>query len=99
MNGRRPDLKVLFITGYAENAVLGKGHLEPGMSVKDEASRSGGGTNQDIDRAVRKPTNVFWPNRRLWLLRYSRAAAVKASARLVLMMSRGSFFSSSSTQF
>lgn len=34
MNGRRPDLKVLFITGYAENAVLGKGHLEPGMSVK-----------------------------------------------------------------
>jgi len=42
MNGRqmadaarvhRPDLKVLFITGYAENAVLGNGHLEPGMSV------------------------------------------------------------------
>lgn len=30
---RRPDLKVLFITGYAENAVLGNGHLEPGMSV------------------------------------------------------------------
>ena len=42
MNGRqvadaarvtRPDLKVLFITGYAENAVLGNGHLEPGMEV------------------------------------------------------------------
>jgi len=42
MNGRqmadaarvsRPDLKVLFITGYAENAVLGNGHLEPGMAV------------------------------------------------------------------
>jgi DNA-binding LytR/AlgR family response regulator len=38
MNGRqmadiarvsRPDLKVLFITGYAENAVVGNGHLEP----------------------------------------------------------------------
>ncbi len=29
----RPDLKVLFITGYAENAALGNGHLEPGMSV------------------------------------------------------------------
>jgi CheY-like chemotaxis protein len=29
----RPDLKVLFITGYAENAVLGAGHLEAGMSV------------------------------------------------------------------
>jgi PAS domain S-box-containing protein len=29
----RPDLKVLFITGYAENAVLSHGHLEPGMHV------------------------------------------------------------------
>lgn len=42
MNGRqmadaarvsRPDLKVLFITRYAENAVLGNGHLAPGMAV------------------------------------------------------------------
>ena len=42
MNGRqvadaartaRPELKVLFITGYAENAVLSDGHLEPGMHV------------------------------------------------------------------
>ena len=42
MNGRqvadaarvlRPGLKVLFITGYAENAVVGNGHLEPGMAV------------------------------------------------------------------
>ena len=42
MNGRqvadaarvlRPGLKVLFITGYAENAVVGNGHLEPGMQV------------------------------------------------------------------
>ncbi len=40
MNGRqladaarqlRPDLKVLFITGYAENALLNHGHLERGM--------------------------------------------------------------------
>ena len=29
----RPALKVLFITGYAENAVVGNGHLEPGMQV------------------------------------------------------------------
>jgi signal transduction histidine kinase len=29
----RSDLKVLFITGYAENAVLGDGHLAPGMQV------------------------------------------------------------------
>ncbi|KAK0351631.1 hypothetical protein LTR94_024209, partial [Friedmanniomyces endolithicus] len=42
MNGRqladaarvaRPDLKVLFITGYAENAVVGNGQLESGMHV------------------------------------------------------------------
>ena len=42
MNGRqmvdaarvnRPDLRVLFITGYAENAALNHGHLGPGMQV------------------------------------------------------------------
>jgi PAS domain S-box-containing protein len=29
----RPGLKVLFITGYAENAAIGNGHLERGMEV------------------------------------------------------------------
>ncbi|WP_408611103.1 PAS domain-containing protein [Caulobacter hibisci] len=29
----RPDLKVMFITGYAENAVLNHGHIQPGMEV------------------------------------------------------------------
>ncbi len=42
MNGRqvadaartlRPGMKVLFITGYAENAAVGNGHLEPGMEL------------------------------------------------------------------
>jgi CheY-like chemotaxis protein len=42
MNGRqladaalatRPDLKVLFITGYAESAVIGEGRLKPGMHI------------------------------------------------------------------
>ena len=42
MNGRqmadaarvqRPDLNILFITGYAENAILNNGHLAPGMAV------------------------------------------------------------------
>ena len=42
MNGRqladaarvgRPDLKILFVTGYAEKAVIGSGHLAPGMHV------------------------------------------------------------------
>jgi PAS domain S-box-containing protein len=30
---RRPKLKVLFITGYAENAAISNGHLGPGMRV------------------------------------------------------------------
>jgi hypothetical protein len=29
----RPDLKVLFITGYAEHSILGDGQLAPGMAV------------------------------------------------------------------
>ncbi len=42
MNGRqladqarqaRPDLRVLFITGYAENAAFGSGHLDPDMQM------------------------------------------------------------------
>jgi CheY-like chemotaxis protein len=42
MNGRqiadaaralRPGLKTLFVTGYAENAAIGNGHLEPGMEI------------------------------------------------------------------
>ena len=31
--GTRRDLKVLFITGFAENAAIGHGHLEAGMHV------------------------------------------------------------------
>jgi CheY-like chemotaxis protein len=42
MNGRqladqaretRPDLKILFITGYAENVAIAKGFLQPGMEM------------------------------------------------------------------
>ncbi len=42
MNGRqvadagraiRPDLKVLYVTGFAENATIGHGHLDTGMQV------------------------------------------------------------------
>lgn len=42
MNGRqvadaarkdRKNLRVLFITGYAENAAVGNGHLDEGMAV------------------------------------------------------------------
>ncbi len=28
-----PNLKILFITGYAETAVIGEGHLKPGMHI------------------------------------------------------------------
>ncbi|MFC3123820.1 hypothetical protein ACFOD4_02000 [Pseudoroseomonas globiformis] len=34
----RPDLKVLFITGDAENAVVGDWHLGPGMHVMTKPS-------------------------------------------------------------
>ena len=30
---KRPRLKVLFITGYAESAVIGERALEPGMHI------------------------------------------------------------------
>jgi DNA-binding LytR/AlgR family response regulator len=45
MNGRqvagtarttRPDLKVLFVTGYAENAAIGNSFLDAGMHVTTE---------------------------------------------------------------
>jgi DNA-binding response OmpR family regulator len=29
----RPELKVLFMTGYAENAAIASGFLEPGMAM------------------------------------------------------------------
>lgn len=33
LRARYPGLKVLFVTGYDETAVLSNGELEPGMSV------------------------------------------------------------------
>jgi len=55
MNGRqvadaarqlRPTLPVLFVTGYAENAVLSHGHLDPGMHVATKPF--------DVERLKRK---------------------------------------------
>ncbi|NGM48963.1 PAS domain-containing protein [Caulobacter sp. 602-2] len=50
----RPELKVMFITGYAENAALNHGHIQPGMevltkpfAVSDLAAR--------VDRMIRTP--------------------------------------------
>ncbi len=38
----RPELKVLFITGYAENAVMNHGHVEHGMEVLTKPFAVGG---------------------------------------------------------
>jgi hypothetical protein len=38
----RPELKVIFITGYAENAAVGNGHLESGMAILTKPLRDGG---------------------------------------------------------
>ncbi|HEX8446931.1 MAG TPA: response regulator [Sphingomonas sp.] len=57
MNGRqvadaaraaRPGLPVLFITGYAENAAVGNGHMEPGMELLTKPF-----TMSDLTRRVR----------------------------------------------
>jgi PAS domain S-box-containing protein len=63
MNGRqladaalvtRPNLKILFITGYAENAVVGAGHLKPGMHIltKPFSLETLGGKVSEIIAAV-----------------------------------------------
>jgi len=55
MNGRqvadaarelRPNLKVMFVTGYAETAVLGHGLLDPGMQVVTKPFDMGGLTKR-----------------------------------------------------
>ncbi|WP_369825788.1 ATP-binding protein [Caulobacter sp. BP25] len=48
----RPDLKVLFITGYAENAVLNHGHIQHGMEVLTKPFAIGDLTGR-IDRMLR----------------------------------------------
>jgi PAS domain S-box-containing protein len=63
MNGRqladaalvsRPNLKILFITGYAESAVMGEGQLKPGMHIlaKPFSLETLGGRIRDIIGAV-----------------------------------------------
>jgi hypothetical protein len=50
----RPDLKVLFVIGYAENAAIANGFLNPGMQGHRQALRDDGGGRpvrpQDLPR-------------------------------------------------
>ena len=52
----RPGLKVLFITGYAEKAAVGHGHMEPGMQLLTKPVRAGRarGAHPRDDRALRR---------------------------------------------
>jgi hypothetical protein len=58
----RPELKVLFITGYAENAAIGNGVLEAGMGSDHRAVRHGDirKQNPSVDRSL----VAEWKNRR-----------------------------------
>jgi CheY-like chemotaxis protein len=68
MNGRqladaarvtRPDLQVLFVTGYAENAVLNHGRLAPGMHVMTKPFLS-----EEFGRRVKELVNAARETRR-----------------------------------
>jgi CheY-like chemotaxis protein len=80
MNGRqladaarelRPDLHVLFITGYAENAVFRHGHVESGVDVltkpfaiEELARRVIGLLPDPADPAQRDPMASIGPTQR-----------------------------------
>ncbi len=76
MNGRqmadaarttRPDLKVLFITGYAENAVISHGHLDPGMHVLTKPFAM-----ETLAIARQRPDRDAVPRRQAWRPALSR---------------------------
>ena len=70
MNGRqlveqarkmRPDLKVLFTTGYARNAIVHEGRLDPGVELitKPFSQAALAGKLRDILDAARKPGRIL----------------------------------------
>lgn len=50
----RPDLHILFVTGYAENAVLNHGHVERGMQVLTKPFA--------VDDLIRRVTTLLKPD-------------------------------------
>ena len=46
---RRPDLKVLFMSGYTENAIVHHGRLDPGVLLLSKPFRA-----TDLARMVRR---------------------------------------------
>jgi hypothetical protein len=66
----RPGLKVLFITGYAENAVLSDGHLDPGMQVVTKPFAIEDLAAQDQSHPVGEVTSAGLPQ--ISLLRVQR---------------------------
>jgi len=46
---RRPDLKILFMTGYSRNAIVHQGRLDPGVSLIQKPV-----TSENLATAVRK---------------------------------------------
>ncbi len=46
---RRPDLKILYMTGYSRNAIVHQGRLDPGVDLVQKPV-----TSEQLARAVRK---------------------------------------------
>ncbi len=74
----RPDLQVLFITGYAENAVLNHGHIERGMEVLTKPFAVDDLVRR-VSRLLQASSRVFKPDcdqcRTAWALGVSAARA------------------------
>lgn len=61
LRGYRPDLKVLFITGFDKNAAIGNGHLEPGMEVITKPFVMAELDHRDDRTLIARPI-MMWPS-------------------------------------
>ena len=80
---RRPTLKVLFTTGYARNAIVHDGRLDPGVELlpKPFTQAALGAKLRDIIDARSSPRGCWWsrtkPSSRCWRGNISKNAALK----------------------